>query len=203
MSTVLKDLFFRLINLLDAVLFEPFRLENTFASWGDSPLKIAKVLVLLLASLSVAAGNILISPPFSSRSIGLLISSFILFLGFFSLLPYPLAYIIDGLAQKKDRKANAKSLFHTVRIGISVFITYGAWAIFLSLLGLGGKVGVLLLYLIHYGLFFIIVIRATMYLYDLKFRDALSFNITTFVITFFFPPAMYFTLGISFAASSQ
>ncbi|WP_244926596.1 hypothetical protein [Leptospira wolffii] len=203
MSTVLKDLFFRLIDLLDAVLFEPFRLENTFASWGDYPLKIAKVLVLLLASLSVAAGNILISPPFSSRSIGLLISSFILFLGFFSLLPYPLAYIIDGLAQKKDRKANAKSLFHTVRIGISVFITYGAWAIFLSLLGLGGKVGVLLLYLIHYGLFFIIVIRATMYLYDLKFRDALSFNITTFVITFFFPPAMYFTLGISFAASSQ
>ncbi|TGK62883.1 hypothetical protein EHQ27_14835 [Leptospira wolffii] len=200
---MLKDLFFRLIDLLDAVLFEPFRLENTFASWGDYPLKIAKVLVLLLASLSVAAGNILISPPFSSRSIGLLISSFILFLGFFSLLPYPLAYIIDGLAQKKDRKANAKSLFHTVRIGISVFITYGAWAIFLSLLGLGGKVGVLLLYLIHYGLFFIIVIRATMYLYDLKFRDALSFNITTFVITFFFPPAMYFTLGISFAASSQ
>ncbi len=200
---MLKELFFRFIDLLDAVLFEPFRIENTISTWGDSPLKFAKLLILLLASLSAAAGTIFIAPPFTSRSLLFLSSGFLFHLFFFYLLPYPLAYTIDGLAQRKDRKANSKLLLHTIRIAVSVFITAGAWAVILALMGFTGKPGILLLYIVHYGFFMAVIVRSVMYLYDLKLKDALFFNIITFVITFFFPVIMYVMLAVSFASTSQ
>lgn len=200
---MLKELFFRLIDLLDAVLFEPFRVENAISGWGDSPLKLAKGLVLFFAALSASTANVLISPPYTNQSGTFLVFGFGFYLSFFYLLPYPLAFILDGLAQKKDRKANSKILLQTIRLGISVFLPAAAWSVILSLFGLTGKPGVVLLFLIHYGVFLVVIVRATMYLYDLKFRDALAFNLTTFVITFFFPLIMYLTLGISFAPSSQ
>ncbi|EQA34734.1 hypothetical protein LEP1GSC047_0953 [Leptospira inadai serovar Lyme str. 10] len=200
---MLKIYYTKFIDLLDATLFEPFRLENTVSGWDPRFLKIVASFILILSSLSAATGFVLVCPPYTHRSVGLLISGFFGHLTFFALLPYPLAFILDGLAQRKDRRSNSKVMFIFAQLSISIFLSLGAWAVLFAQLGLSGGIGIIILYLIHYGLFIIVLIRGTMYLYELKFRDALSFNISTFLVSFFFPLTMYFAIGSSFGPAFQ
>ncbi|EQA44018.1 hypothetical protein LEP1GSC050_3828 [Leptospira broomii serovar Hurstbridge str. 5399] len=200
---MLKVYYTKFIDLLDATLFEPFRLESTLSGWDSRFLKIVTTLILSLSSLSAATGFILVCPPYTHRSFGLLISGFLGHLTFFALLPYPLAFILDGLAQRKDRRSNSKVMFIFAQLSISIFLSLGAWAVLFAQLGLSGGIGIIILYLIHYGFFIIVLIRGTMYLYELKFRDALSFNVSTFLVSFFFPLTMYFAIGSSFGPAFQ
>ncbi|MCR1794534.1 hypothetical protein [Leptospira sp. B5-022] len=198
---MLKELFGRFIDLLDAVLFEPFRVENVISSWGTYPLKIVGFLVLLLASVSAGAGYVFITPPFTGRSFGQFLIAALTHLLFFILLPYTIAFIMDGLAQSKGKKGNANTTLRFVNLSLSIFISNAAWAILLAQLGLKGGFGVFTLYSIHYGLFMVVLVRGTSYIYDLKFKDSLFINIFTFIVTFFLPLAMYSAVITSFNPS--
>ncbi|TGK02782.1 hypothetical protein EHQ53_12570 [Leptospira langatensis] len=200
---MLKELFFRFIDLLDAVLFEPFRAENVISSWGTNPLRSVWTFILFLSSLSAGAGYVFISPPFTNRSVGQLITAAIAHLIFFLLLPYAVAFITDGYAQSRGRKGNAAIFLHFVRFSLSLFLTAGAWGILLSQFGLKGSFGIVTLYTIHYGFFITVMVRGTSYIYDLKFRDSLVINLTTFLITFFLPLSMYFAIISSFTPAFQ
>ncbi|EMJ99738.1 hypothetical protein LEP1GSC192_1059 [Leptospira sp. B5-022] len=197
----MKELFGRFIDLLDAVLFEPFRVENVISSWGTYPLKIVGFLVLLLASVSAGAGYVFITPPFTGRSFGQFLIAALTHLLFFILLPYTIAFIMDGLAQSKGKKGNANTTLRFVNLSLSIFISNAAWAILLAQLGLKGGFGVFTLYSIHYGLFMVVLVRGTSYIYDLKFKDSLFINIFTFIVTFFLPLAMYSAVITSFNPS--
>lgn len=200
---MLKVYYSKFIDLLDTVLFEPFRLESALSESEPRFLKLVTSVLLFLAALSASVAFVIVCPPYTKRSIGLLGTGFLGHLAFFSLLPYPLAFMLDGLAQRKDRKSNSKVMFLLVKISMVVFLSAGAWAILFTQFGLSGILGIAVLYLIHYGLFILVSIRGTMYLYDLKFKDALSFNLSTFLISLFFPLAMYFALASSFGPALQ
>ncbi|MEI1276980.1 hypothetical protein V6Z05_01525 [Leptospira venezuelensis] len=198
---MLKELFNRFIDLLDAVLFEPFRVENVISSWGTYPLKLVGGFVLGLAAVSTGAGYVFITPPFTGRSFGQFLIAALTHLLFFMLLPYAIAFIVDGLAQSRGKKGNANITFRFVNLSLSLFISNAAWAILLAQLGVKGGFGVITLYSIHYGLFIAVLIRGTSYIYDLKFRDSIRINITTFIVTFFLPLAMYSSMITSFNPS--
>ncbi|TGL60684.1 hypothetical protein [Leptospira sarikeiensis] len=196
-----KELFSRFIDLLDAVLFEPFRVENVISSWGTRPLKIISILILVLASVSAGGGYVFISPPFTGRSfIQFVVATAAHFL-FFLFLPYIIAYIIDGFAQSKGKKGNANITVRFAKFSLSLFISIAAWAILLAQLGLKGQFGVITLYSIHYGFFIAVLVRGTSYIYDIKFRDSLMINIFTFILTFSLPVTMYFVIKTSFNPS--
>ncbi|MGJ4787901.1 hypothetical protein EHQ52_05415 [Leptospira koniambonensis] len=200
---MLKELFSRFIDLLDAVLFEPYRAENVIASWGTYPLRIVGVMVLILAAISAGAGYVFITPPFTGRSFGQFAIAAIMHFGFFLLLPYTIAFIVDGFAQSRGKKGNANITLRFVNLSLSLFISNAAWGILLAQLGIKGGFGVITLYSIHYGLFMAVLIRGTSYIYDLKFRDSFRINIITFLITFFLPLAMYSAVITSFNPSLQ
>ncbi|PJZ71431.1 hypothetical protein CH373_02735 [Leptospira perolatii] len=200
---MLKIFFVRSIDLIDCILFEPFRAESLLSTWEPRSLKILASLITLISSISMGAAFVLISPPYTNRSFGFLISGAIGHFLFFSLLPYLLAFVIDGFAQQRDRKGHSKITFVFVKLSIVVFLTAAAWSVLLSQLGLSGGFGIFTLYTVHYGFFTAVLIRGTMYLYDLKWKDAVFFNLGTFIVTFFFPLTMYFSLVSSFSAVFQ
>ncbi|MDV6235448.1 hypothetical protein CH379_007395 [Leptospira ellisii] len=191
----MKDLFNSILELLEAVLYEPIRLESALANLSEKSTNRFSWFVMIPSALSVSVGATYLSPPYTSGSITLILVAFAANLSLISILPMILGSVIDFHAQKKQRTANVNYTFNLCRFGTAIFVFFCPLSILLRETGLTGGIGYSLILVFLIGYYTMIVSKGIQFVYDLKTSDAIRFSLTSIAITGVFPFVFYLYLS--------
>ncbi|TGN01370.1 hypothetical protein [Leptospira yasudae] len=191
----MKDLLNYILEVLEASLYEPIRLEAALANLTEKNLNLFSWIVLIPSALSISVGATYLSPPYTSGSMGLIFLAFAANLSMISILPMMLGAVIDFHAQKKQRTGNVHYSYNLCRFGMAIFVFFTPLAILLRETGLTGGIGYFLILLFLIGYYIAILSRGIQYIYDLKTSDAVRFAITSAVISGAFPFVFYFYIS--------
>ncbi|PJZ51722.1 hypothetical protein [Leptospira adleri] len=191
----MKDLLNSIIEVLEAVLYEPIRLEVALSNVPEKTLNLFSWMILIPSALSISVGATYLSPPYTSGSMGMIALAFLANLSMISTLPLILGAVIDFYAQKKERTGNVRFSHNLCRFAMSVFVFFTPLAILLRETGLTGGIGYLLILLFLIAYYVIVVSRGIQFIYDLKTSDAFRFSLTSILISGIFPFVFYFYIS--------
>jgi len=190
----MREALLDLVDILDLVFFEPFRYPDEIL---EIPLAERKGFVWLcgfLGASSLSVGASLLHPPFVLGSLVLL--PLAIFLHFFLLraVSQYLSFGINALAESKGRPSQGKKCSLFSQISLCVFGLFTPFAFYFYGVGWTGGFWSLLLLVIFFLCYLGLVARGVMYIYEIKFQEALSFSFRSLLQTLIFPFLFLFYL---------
>ncbi|EMJ94654.1 hypothetical protein [Leptospira alstonii] len=191
----MKDLLNSILELLEAALYEPIRLETALANLSEKNLNLYSWIVLIPGALSISVGATYLSPPYTGSSMKMIGLAFLANLSMISILPTILGAMIDFYAQKKQRTGNVRYSYNLCRFGMAVFIFFTPLSILFREIGLTGGIGYFLILIFLIGYYVAIVSKGIQFIYDLKTSDAIRFSLTAVLISGAFPFVFYFYIS--------
>jgi len=193
----MKDLFNQLLETIEITVFDPFRFLEMQENRKKN-LSITEKIIILLAAISVAAGSIYLTPPYSgSFMYSIPATSLLLFL-FLGILPGFMGAFLDySIRFRKDRKDHLLAMVHGAKILLVVFIFFMPVAVVLVQFGVSGGWAYFLLLLFFIAFYIYLLGNLTSILYEIKPVEALAISAKVFLTTLAFPLLFDFVFGHS------